>query len=611
MKAARMYQKMNQWMRCDRDSVELSLNRNVLPAERLPRAGSWLVSRAVLGLLGLEAMLLLLAVGFALPAPAAEPGSTVMVVFNKRVPESKGVAEHYARLRHVPDSQVIGFDLPETETMTRAEFKNRLQRPLFDYLVVRGVFTLSPPETAPDGVTKRERVTSSGIRYVVLCYGVPLRILPDDTLVEEAALKLPPELRKNGAAVDSELALLPLTRQAVILAGLVPNPFYGATGPNLRRIQATNGIVMVARLDGPTAAIARSLVDKALEAEERGLWGRAYFDARGFTNGTYLLGDEWIRGAAQAARQFGFDTVLDDQPALFPESFPMSHIALYAGWYANDASGPFARPQVQFMPGAFAYHLHSYSAATLRSTNQNWVGPLLARGATISIGSVDEPYLSGTPDVAVILQNLLHQGASFGEAAYAAARGLSWQTTVVGDPLYRPCDVPMDLRHQRLELHYSRLAEWSHVCVVNRNLLMGSAVEELIGYLQQQPLTRHSAVMTEKMGDLLRQKRNFPAATEAYQQALDRHPSPQQQVRLLLEIAELQAEAGRDQEAVRTYQQFLTRCPDYPSPLSIQQKLLALAQKLKDQELTAKCEAEIKRLTPPPPTPTPPPPAAK
>ena len=35
----------------------------------------------------------------------------------------------------------------------------------------------------------------------------------------------------------------------------------------------------------------------------------------------------------------------------------MSHIAIYCGWYDASVSGPFALPKVEFMPGAFAYHL--------------------------------------------------------------------------------------------------------------------------------------------------------------------------------------------------------------------------------------------------------------
>ena len=47
----------------------------------------------------------------------------------------------------------------------------------------------------------------------------------------------------------------------------------------------------------------------------------------------------------------------------------MSQIAIYCGWYDENVSGPFTLPKVEFMPGAFAYHLHSFSAATLRSAN--------------------------------------------------------------------------------------------------------------------------------------------------------------------------------------------------------------------------------------------------
>ncbi len=121
---------------------------------------------------------------------------------------------------------------------------------------------------------------------------------------------------------------------------------------------------------------------------------------RNITDPAYKLGDDWIRAAAEICRRAGFETVVDENPGTFPAGFPMSQIALYLGWYDANASGPFAQPTVEFMPGAFAYHLHSYSAGTLRSTSQYWVGPLLAKGATITMGCVAEPYLSGTPDVA-------------------------------------------------------------------------------------------------------------------------------------------------------------------------------------------------------------------
>jgi hypothetical protein len=85
------------------------------------------------------------------------------------------------------------------------------------------------------------------------------------------------------------------------------------------------------------------------------------------------------------------------------------------------------------------------------------------------MGCVDEPYLEGTPDVAVFISRFLN-GFSFGEAAYASQNALSWQTTVVGDPLYQPfARSPTELHQSLLERH-SKLLEWSHLFRVNRKL---------------------------------------------------------------------------------------------------------------------------------------------
>jgi len=78
---------------------------------------------------------------------------------------------------------------------------------------------------------------------------------------------------------------------------------------------------MVTRLDGPSAEIARGLVDKAIEAETDGLWGRAYFDLRGVTDPGYKPGDDWIRAASEICQRLGFETVVDEKPRHFLRSF--------------------------------------------------------------------------------------------------------------------------------------------------------------------------------------------------------------------------------------------------------------------------------------------------
>jgi uncharacterized protein (TIGR03790 family) len=521
------------------------------------------------------------------PFLARAGGGEVVVIYNSRLPESKAVAEHYAQMRQVPENQVLGFALTTNEEMSRAEFHDTLQTPLArkleaDNLWRFGSFTNAATNGQPERVIRR--VAASKIRYAVLCWGVPLKIASDPALREPANTNQPPQLQRNEAAVDSELTLLPEVEMNLPLAGPFPNPFYGLT--NSASLNPTNGILLVARLDGPTADIARGLVDKALQAERDGLWGRAYFDARGLekTN-SYYLGDEWILGAAQISRALGFETVVDDTPDLFPADFPMSQIAIYCGWYAGDACGPFAQPKVEFMPGAFAYHLHSSSAATLRSATANWCGPLLAKGATCTMGCVYEPYLAATPNVALFLERLTIGQFTFGEAAWAAQPALSWQTTVVGDPLYRPFGREPQVLLSELTQRRSPLIEWYYLRIANVEQLRGVTIPQIAGFLESLPATTNSAVLTEKLAGLYA----IPShAIDAYERALTLKPAPEQRIRIRLALGEQLQAQNIPAAARRDYQKLLEESPDYPGKAAIEEKLNALTQKISDTNAPAK-----------------------
>ncbi len=514
------------------------------------------------------------------PLRAAEPGEAVVVIYNRRVPESKGVAEHYAQRRKVPREQVFGLDLPTSDTMTREEFREQLQLPLWRILEKRKLFLFEPnPKSGSNKNEPARHLVDAKIRYATLCFGVPVRILRDANSKEPGADKIRAELRRDEAAVDSELAWLPQLERHPPLLGVLANPYYTTTNASL--LHPTNGILLVARLDGPTPAIARSLVDKAMQAETNGLWGRAYFDARGLTNGAYKPGDDWMRGAAAISRQFGLETILDDLPPTFPPGFPMSQIALYAGWYDGAVSGPFTRPTVEFMPGAFAYHLHSFSGHVIRDPNRHWVGPLLAKGATVTMGSVDEPYLNGTPDIATFIGRWVVLGFSFGEAAYAAQNSLSWQTTVVGDPLYRPFGRNAQQQHVQLEWSRNQLVEWSHLRVVNLNLIKGAPIPQAVAYLEQPAVGRESSVLQEKLGDLYAAQGQLAAAVGAHDRALKLSPTPQQKVRVLLLVARELASLGRLAEAKDAYQEFAKSFPDHPDLTVVKEKLMGLEEKLK------------------------------
>jgi len=512
------------------------------------------------------------------PFLARAGGGEVVVIYNSRLPESKAVAEHYAQLRQVPETQVFGFALTTNEEMSRAEFHDTLQLPLAkkleaDKLWQFGSFTNAATNGQPERVIRH--VAESKIRYAVLCWGVPLKIASDPALREPANTNQPPQFQRNEAAVDSELAWLPMIEMNPLLTGPMQNWAYGAT--NTAWLNPTNGILLVARLDGPTADIARGLVDKAFQAERDGLWGRAYFDARGLekTN-SYYLGDEWILGAAQISRALGFETVVDDKPDVFPADFPMSQIAIYCGWYAGDACGPFAQPKVEFMPGAFAYHLHSGSATTIRDANRCWVGPLLAKGATCTMGCVFEPYLSLTPNVALFLERFTFGQFTFGEAAWAAQPALSWQTTVVGDPLYRPFGREPQVLLSELTQRHSPLIEWYYLRIANVEQLRGVPLPQIAGFLESLPATTNSAVLTEKLAGLYAIPSN---AVDAYERALTLNPTPEQRIRIRLALGEKLQAQDFVAAARRDYQKLLEEAPDYPGKTAIEEKIKLLGEK--------------------------------
>lgn len=552
--------------------------------------------------------LAMLAGGPVLGVSVAEPshaGSTVAVVYNQRFAGSQDLAEYYAQRRGVPASQVFGFDLPTAEAMTREEFQQRLQTPLLRALEREKLLVFpakSRRSARPDAEESDEPlIESARIRYLVLCAGVPVKVLPDPSLVEPGLGALPEGLRRNEAAVDAELAVLPQFQRAPQLTGPLPNPGLNATNP--AQLGPTAGLLMVARLDGPDVQVARRLVDQAIEAEQNGLWGRAYLDLRGLTNSAHAGGDQWLAGAGTVLHRAGFETVWDTHAATFGSDFPMSHIAFYAGWYDAAVSGPFRVPPVEFMPGAFAYHLHSFSARQLRTRESGWAGPLLGQGATATVGYVEEPYLAGTLDVATFAARWVTAGWTYGEAVYAALPALSWQTTVLGDPLYRPFGrapgAHLGQRFRDLHFHLvaqaSPLLEWSHLHVVNLGLGGRADIppQEIVDYLQQSASDLKSPVLAEKLGDVMWASGRPQPAITAYRQALEYGGSRQQRVRILLELAEVHQSLALESAALEVYEQLIAEFPDHPARATVLPQALDLARSLERTEAVSRLEAAL------------------
>jgi uncharacterized protein (TIGR03790 family) len=360
-------------------------------------------------------------------AAADDLAARVVILANAREPESVGLAEFYAAQRGIPAANVVALPLPADESISWRQFIDQVWQPLQDELYRRGWLEGTPSTLLDRYGRRRYAFTNHRLSYLVTCRGVPLRIYEDPTL-PDASVHLDGQFKKTEGAVDSELSLLAWGNYDPV--GPLANPLFAHNGP--QTLDATL-VIKVSRLDGPTWEDARRLVTSAIAGERSGPVGRYYVDL----GGPHPEGDAWLKRAEATLRELGLAGDVETTPATFAPDAPFDRPLFYFGWYAADCNGPFLQPGFTFPPGAVAEHIHSFSAQTLRSATSGWVGPLVARGVTATVGNVFEPDLKllHRPDLLVAA---LGRGQTFGDAAYYALPALSWQAIAVGDPLYRP-----------------------------------------------------------------------------------------------------------------------------------------------------------------------------
>lgn len=515
----------------------------------------------------------------------------VLVVANRNVPDSVKIAMYYAEKRGVPKEQICVIECPPSESITRSDYIKTIQLPVREFMEKKGLIRREPVIGMGDEPRTALITVANKIRYMVLCYGVPVNIAPDPKLTEPDIQRWPEQFRRNEAAVDSELALV-LAEYPKF--GYVPNPLYNHPNPNSRE-PLKIPLILVTRLDGTNAEHARSLIDRALEGERFGLVGRAYFDGRGIKSGGYAIGDEWIRKCYELTKKLGFECVLDENPEIFDEGYPMTDCVLYAGWYTGSISGAPARKGFRFRPGAFAYHLHSDSAGTLRSETTCWAGPLITRGAACTMGCVYEPYLQGSPNIAIFFERFL-QGYNFAESAYASQQLLSWQTTFIGDPLYRPFSVNLDDQIALLEKAGRADVVFAHLRRINL-LLNDNNADEALRYARELNDRLKSSVLTEKIGDMVSITDTI-AAIQHYKDAVKETHDDWQAIRLQYKLADAYQKIGKDGLALQSLETILERWPNYEGKLGLYLKLVPLAYKVGPTAKANAWKADALKLSP-------------
>jgi len=476
----------------------------------------------------------------------------LLVVYNTNDPDSQALARYYAAKRNIPAERILAISSPITEEITRAQYDDTIRSPIVSYLCQKDWMARQPQRMRVGGRYLDLLVaTRNDIWAIVLMRGVPLKIAPDPG--DENGMEYEPELQTNAAAVDSELALLPIF--GLPKGGYVPNIFFDNQMTGIKRIgpALARNMVLVTRLDGPKPSDVRRMIDDCLNAEKNRLAGLAVVDSRGLTDvkDGYTSGDNWLRSARDMLVQDGWAVKFDDKPDVIPATDPCNQVALYLGWYTAGATGPWVTPPNRFVPGAIAYHLHSFSANTVRSETGNWVGPLIAHGADATMGMVYEPYLALTPHEDIFTRRLL-QGNYFAEAAYASERGLSWMLTVVGDPLYRPFRQPLDSALAQAMVPHTEHDDWLLLQKVQRELAAKQIEATTDSLKQALDVPGAGAIAEEGLGDLL-EKLNEPLAGPSaelvYKKALAVESVPVDRIRVGLKLAQYYGNHGQDARA--------------------------------------------------------------
>lgn len=504
---------------------------------------------------------LFLAIGRCLsPAPAPPPeafhapeenlAASAAVIFNENDPLSRDLAQFYAQKRGIDPARVVGLKCPLQEEISREEYDSTIAEPL------RAVFDerhwwVRAPDSLANG--PENPVIANRIRYLAVIRGVPLKIKQTANYPGDACTQPAPYKDINCASVDSELSVLGVFTHHI--SGILNNPYYHS----YTRFTdfASPGMMLAARLDAPTGEIVRRMINDSLAAERDGLWGRCYVDSRGIppNSSAFAVGDQWMRRISDEIMPPILPTVLDDQPGLFANAYPMTGAALYYGWYSEQPAGVVAQSGFRFLPGAVAFHLHSFSATSVRDSAHWWVGPMLTRGAAAVLGNVYEPYLALTTHFDDFAERLA-AGMTLAESAYAATPGLSWMNDVIGDPLYRP---GLQWAKLKADLDAGRGAGDSGGALARegRAYFEGAQAWRARGaaagakLLERSAARLHSGLIYEGLGLLEAAAHDLPKASAAFELAARNDRNREDGIRAIMDEAQAFARAGDKTQAIR------------------------------------------------------------
>lgn len=347
----------------------------------------------------------------------------LLLVYRSDNAESADVASHYQKKRAIPDEMLCPVSgLSSSTNVDWNEYQAKIAGPIRDCML---------------------RVHPQRPLFIVFTYNTPYITMAAPSRVDySTGVSLDQYVSDIWSLLISGKRYLNSYAQYTYTKKNEYIPFESLNDYRKKNSRALEYSVM--RLDGATVAIAKGLVDSAMQAEAQGgLKGIGYFDRNrgpdwvfpGLEDVGYLAGDWDIHNAAVFWKAAGFDTVEDGNEQEFgtaPAQLVCENAAMYAGWYSyNNYNDAF-----NWAPGSIGFHLDSFSAGNPRG-GTNWSAGALQKGIAVTGGALAEPYLEGLLAVDGFMSNILG-GHTVGESILRNQLYARWHIIYMGDPLYVP-----------------------------------------------------------------------------------------------------------------------------------------------------------------------------
>ena len=483
------------------------------------------------------------------------PTSQVYVLVNLLSKDSQEIAKYYTTQRGIPKSNILGLEMSLEEEIPIEEYVQTIHNPLLEMLLEKELVQGVVDSKVDKWGRKKMSVATHRIAYLLTTKDVPLKF---SSVIEKEKAN-DNSIEKMEASVDSELSAILFNYYSSFI-GAIENPLFQNRSLDAWRY---SHIIRMSRLDGPSVKTIKRLIKDSIYAENYGLRGRAYFDL----GGPYKPGNEWLLEASELVEGAYYEVDLENTKNLIDYTHRLDAPAIYMGWYSRIAYQQWQNSLLKAPVGAIAYHLHSFSAKTIRAKKKAWVAPLLEKGYAATFGYVYEPFLNLTVRPDLFIESLL-KDRSIGEAYAYANPALSWQSILIGDPLYRPFKLSLNdqlkMNEEGVSDNYIYLNEYYK----NKELL---DEDEALAIARRRLFKSPNMALMITVARALVVKEEFSSAIRTLKPVTFVNDFQLEDLLLVDEIAQLLLKAGEKKLALKLYKKILFK---NKLPKALETKLL-------------------------------------